>query len=304
METIMAAATTETTRKKRTTKPKKNKDTNLLGDVNGDNVVDAKDGWTRDEIKEIEKEVELVGDTEDLAKIIPDGYKDEDFIPQPEEDDESSETYDSWDLKVPPTTAIHGGPHPMEGAEPVFAGHDDRMDDDMGPTPSPYNGRRYADRDGLVYPPGSPDMDRPRPEVTETSSTPVVYKTKGWIDRPGFINRVHSNWTPPIHRDMIANKKKTPPFTKGGSAHSQALTVKILCDSADEVKKYGAIIEKKFGLPTTLLTALGGDGASSYLIINYPFIPSEINKLQKYLNGTGIRKFSQIIKEPYHSDHL
>ena len=158
----MAAATTETTRKKRTTKPKKNKDTNLLGDVNGDNVVDAKDGWTRDEIKEIEKEVELVGDTEDLAKITPDGYKDEDFIPQPEEDDESSETYDSWDLKVPPTPAIHGGPHPMEGAEPVFAGHDDRMDDDMGPTPSPYNGRRYADRDGLVYPPGSPDMDRPR----------------------------------------------------------------------------------------------------------------------------------------------
>lgn len=292
----------ETTRNKRT--PKKNKNTNLLGDVNGDNVVDAKDGWTRDEIEYVIKnDIGLEGNTEDLAKILPDGYKDEDFIPQPEEDDESSETYDSWDLKVPPTPAIPGGPHPMEGAEPVFAGHDDRMDDDMGPTPSPYNGRRYADRDGLVYPPGSPENPSPVPTV-HGSSEPVVYKPKGWIDRPGFINRVHSNWTPPRHRDMVANKKKTPPFTNGESTHSQALTVKIVCDSADEVKKYGAIIEKKFGLPTTLSTSLGGDGATSYLNINYPFIPNEINKLQKLLNGTGIRKFSQIIKEPYHSDHL
>lgn len=132
--------------------PERHPVTGVYGDRNGDGITDAKDMWTREELKYIRE------------WVITNS-------PTPKEDDANISSYESWN---------------QADYEAAVEAHNREVSN------------------GTVENGGSPGVEVP-PGLEDPSGTGNSSKN---IDRPGFINRVSSNWILPVLRERLSNYKK------------------------------------------------------------------------------------------------
>lgn len=183
--------------------PERHPVTGVYGDRNGDGITDAKDMWTREELKYIREWV--------LTNS-----------PTPKEDDANISSYESWN---------------QADYEAAVEAH---------------NGAGNSSKN---------------------------------IDRPGFINRVHYNWIPPVLRERLSNYKKIYFTEKHFKSTDTYYKVYVLCPTRDKSIELGTKITNKLNLSTT--SGTGDNQDEVEIMLN--FDDHMLNKFRRLLKGNGIR---------------